>query len=532
MTKLTEVKRKIKEKPQLVLIIFGVAFFFIYSWLYLSTPAIYNSPDETATAIFTNTYLESSSFQIPFSPNPTNTIHPRSVNIAGSSFVPGGFIGLPLLLAIIGKLFGSFFLLTFPALLAVIAIICSYRIFSAVFSKQIAFYSSILFFFLPQWWHFVSKGFLPNTVFLSLLLIAITCFFIAHDQNRAKYQSHLFSFLSGITLLTALVIRPNEFVWVSGCILLLLIVYRKKVEIPFIISLFIGGLIPLVLVLTIQSQTYGGVFVTGYDQLEAVDQISFLSKLIANIFPFGVDLIQSAKTLFLFVFQLFWWQIILIALGFVSFVKRPLKSNEQKIYTAIFLLVSLYLFLYYGAWIIADDLDVTRVSIGISYIRYWLPFSVLSIPFMVMGLEYLAEKAKPKKVVFSVLFISLLIGQTIFVYQGKDGLRKIQQTVVNYKDIQDGILLSTEQNAIIVGERIDKIIWPKRQVIHFEDQDYSFVSNLPLVLEHYPVYWLTLLPYDHVLIWEQTEFAPIGLELETIDFSQSGYSLYKIHYAN
>jgi hypothetical protein len=294
----------------------------------------------------------------------------------------------------------------------------------------------------------------------------------------------------------------------------------------------LGGVVPLLYVLLIQSQTYGGAFVTGYDQLEAVNQISFITKLVSSIFPFGVDIVQTAGTVFLFVFQLFWWQVVFLLLGFIVFLKNPVKSNEQKIYTAVFLFISAYLFLYYGAWVIADDLDTTRVSIGISYIRYWLPFSILSLPFIVMGIQYLASKAKRKTIVFSLLFSSLLIAQTVFVYQGKDGLRKIQQTIVNYKEIQDTILLTTEENAIIVGERIDKIIWPNRQVIHFENQDYTFVSNLPAVLDLYPVYWLTILPYDHILIWEQTKFAPVGLRLEPIDFSEGGYSLYKIEYDN
>jgi len=532
MNKLKSSFSSLKNKPQLILLVFGVAFLFLYSWLYTSTATIFNSPDETATFVFVKQFVTTGDFSIPFEPNPNNLIRPRSVNISDNNFVPGGFVGLPLVLGIIGKFIGVSAVSYLPSIIAIIAVLCAYHIFKKVFSHRIAFFSAISMYFFPAWWHYTAKGYLPNVVFLSFLLISIATILLAHEKWKNNAVTILFFFLAGLSGGLALIIRPNELWWILLSLIVLAFVYRKQIAwkkmvfalIPFC-CLFAGFFF-------YQSELYGSALSTGYDQLQSGTNQSLISRIVSSFFPFGIDLIQVGKTSMQFLLQLFWWHTALVIIGLISWVKNPLKTNEQKIYTGLFAGISLYLFVYYGAWQVVDDLDRSRVSIGISYIRYWLPYFILSLPYMLLALQFIASRFKKKAGVFVLLFAVILLGQSLYIYQGKDGLRKIQQTIVNYNKIQQELITTTESDAIIVGERIDKIIWPQRQVIHFQDQDFSFVEKLDETMDYYPVYWLTLLPYDHVQVWEQTVFATHNLRLVPVNFSIQGYALYAIEYDN
>ncbi len=80
---------------------------------------------------------------------------------------------------------------------------------------------------------------------------------------------------------------------------------------------------------------------------------------------------------------------------------------------------------------------------------------------------------------------------------------------------------------MIISERGDKVFWPQRQVIHYQDQDFSFVKNLPEVVSIYNTYWYTILPDSHVRIWEQREFLPNEMSLEFAGSIDEG-KLYQI----
>lgn len=520
-------------KPQQVLLCLGVAFFFVYSYLYAATPLIFNSPDETATFVFAKQYQQVESFQLAFSPNPHDLIRPRSVNIFQGNFVPGGFLGLPLLLGAVASYLGQASMLFLPALFSVVSVICLYELWAKVFDKQTAFLSSVFLFFLPQWWHYSSKGFLPNVLFLSTLIISIYAFVKAHDSfSQSNLRRYGLALSGGLFLGLSAIIRPNELVWVAAVGMVVFILLFKKIKWSLLGTMVIAAVLPVLTLMQVQTTTYGSTLATGYNQLGET-QASAIAQVTKILFPFGLDFVLTAQHIFHFVFLLFWWQVILVGAGIIAWLKKPEKTGVQKWYSVVFVVISIYLFLYYGSWEIADDLDTNRISIGISYIRYWLPAFIFMLPFMVIGLKALLSTIVQKnKMLFPLSVGALLLAQTLFVYQGRDGLRTIEQTIVEYKEIRSQIVSTTPENAVIVGERIDKIIWPEREVIHFQDQNFDYVEQLPEILEHYPVYWMTLLPEDHVRIWEQKEFSQFGLELDHESTLSSDYQLYRISHAD
>lgn len=522
----------LKKKPHWFLLLLGAVFFCLYAWLYLSTPLIFNSPDEAATFVFAQNFAEQGSLKIEMGENPGNRMLPRSVNIIGSHWVPGSFIGLILFLGMIQKLFGQGLMMVTPSLFAVFGVFAFYGILRRIFTERIAFLSSILFFFLPQWWHFASKGFLPNTTFLSLLLISLYLAMKAHELMKKQWYHYLsFGLLSGLSFGLAFSIRPSAFWWLLVMIVTLLIAQRKYLKWPILLMGILGVGIIGVWNGYWQIDTYGSFLNTGYDQyqfgLEPLSNSLARSSLFSP-FPLGIDLVSTFRNIANFTFKLFWWQVILLLIGLMAWWKQKGCSKEQKLYTSLVLFMTFYLIIYYGSWSVADDLDGTRVSIAFSHVRYWLPIMIGFLPFVVLGMMRVVRRLKkPNRLLgWNILLGVVLLLSIYSVLASKDNLREIAQNIVNYKEIRQEVVELTEANAVIVSERSDKVFWPARNVINYQGQDYTFLVDVPRLLQIRPVYWYTILPDDHVRIWEETVFYERGLSLERID--AQGIKLYKI----
>lgn len=510
----------------------AILFFVLYAHLYASTPAIFNSPDETANYVFSQEWRETRTFLLPFDRemNPDLVVRPRSVNIINDNYIPGGFLGLPFLLAIAESLVDGSSLYV-PALISVIGVLCFYGILRRIFEEEVALVSTVVLFSLPQWWHFAAKGFLPNILFVSLLMIGGYLLIRAHELNKVHH--YLLSLFSGFVLTYALFIRPAELGWVVLMFAFIFLIKRKELNYRVLILALIGGCIVVLLAAVLHNQTFGGVLNTGYDQLaSASSQVeqAFGSKLSLLLFPFGIDLKLVLQNTFNYWFKLFWWQVALVAIGVAVFLKKTNKKNEQVNYLVILVIISFYLLLFYGSWGITDDLDSGRISVGISYTRYWLPIFIGSLPFLVLGMRALARKFSTNFIVFILLVFTVISGHVFFVYSAKDNLSDIQKSVVNYSHVRGEIEKLTDENSVIISERNDKVFWPIRDVIHYQDQDFSFVDSLEALVQVRPIYWATILPRDHVSIWEETVFFEHSLQLDFVKSLPNNIDLYQVFY--
>jgi hypothetical protein len=524
-------------KPQTAMVVLGLCFFIVYSYLYATSGMIFNSPDETANFVFAQQFAGTGSFTIPFDAqaNSGDIVHPRSVNILNSAFVPGSFLGLPFLLALFERIYPGLSLLI-PSLLAVAGVLAYWGIIKRVFSSRIAFVSALLLYSLPQWWHFAAKGFLPNTAFLSLLLIGGYLLLKAHEVTISSKQQVGLSLLSGVTIAYALFIRPSEVVWVGPIFLILFIVYRKSLNLKNFLFIVIGGVIVGGGAVHLHQITFGGALNTGYTQYSSGSQFveqGIGSKLLFLLFPFGVDSLQAIVNTFVYSFKLFWWQFLLISVGVVAFLNSSSTKRDHLVYVSILGGLIIYLGLYYGSWGISDDLDSHRISIGMSYVRYWLPLYLGLLPFMVFGIQaivrrLLSEKREVVGILIAVTIVS--VSHVFYVYLAKDNLREIKENVVNYNHTRQQIEEITNPDSVIISERNDKVFWPSRDVIHYQDQNFAFLKFVPDLLNARPVYWATILPRDHVLIWQETVFFQQGLTLEYIQGLKGGGVLYQVIY--
>lgn len=518
----------------IVLCLSTVLFFLVYASFYWTNNQRYPSPDEQANAVFAEVFAREGQFKIARIA-PEDVVRPRSVNIVGNDFVPGFFLGLVLLAGFVGKWLGLWAIPLVPVALAAAAPAAYYQIARRVFDLATARLSTLLMFFLPAWAYYASRGFLPNVPMLSAYLIGWALLLQAHTyaargRGRAAMAA---ATVAGLSFGLSFAIRPVEWIWAGSILLGIGLVLRKKCYGRLIPAMAAGFLIPVLGVAYWQQQTYGAWYATGYDQFgrqvgESTGASSFFDAIGRALFPFGFDPVAAFARFWDQVFGVYWWLMPFIVFGCFIYWKQHSKTREQKIYSTVFVAVSAYLILYYGSWLILDHPDPTWVSIGTAYHRYWLPVFVLVLPYLAMGLQHLALKARrvwpPAQSLpwAAVLAASILVTFAL----GEDSLGRLAANSVKYEGLRERVLASTPEQSVIASERQDKLFWPQRQVIHFADNDYSGLAESAQDLTS-PLYVLSRLPASHAEVVEQRDFAVRGMRFEPV-FSQEEFTLYRI----
>jgi len=201
---------------------------------------------------------------------------------------------------------------------------------------------------------------------------------------------------------------------------------------------------------------------------------------------------------------------------FLFKIKKWKKKHWQYIFSL--LLISIILILYYGSWNFHDNPDPSKITIGNSYTRYWLPIYLGLIPlasyfgikffsalffFLKDNITMVDETGKrmifsfnfgfPRKslMVASSLVIAIAIISALsisFVLYGSDeGLIYSAQNQKDARSDLKTLLEKTENNSVIITFYHDKLLFPERKVIigNLNDANtnniYSeLVSQLPL----------------------------------------------------
>ncbi len=508
--------------------------FFLYASFYFVTDGLFSSPDETANFRFAQQYAQEASLSLPSSVDDHTHIHPRSVNVnSEGDYVPVSFLGLPLLYGSVASFLGTWSLTYLPILVALMGILAFYSIARQLFGKQSSLISAILLAAIPPWWYYSARGYLPNVTFLSMVLSSLALLLVAFKASQ--YKRLVIMSLSGLCLGLALLIRPIEFVWIALAIVVYFIPLKKQVKAKDLIVWLIPIMFLVGQYFLLAQTLYGNALLTGYDALSAESvaaNVSFLQRFSQVFFPFGIDLVQAFSRFWVFSWQLLWPFLILSIIGLI----RCLKIGVHKKYTVVFSVISLYLILYYGSWEIFDHPDASRISIGISYMRYWLPIYLLALPFVTEGILFLSQKIRNRQGIVSVSLIAFcLLWSGYIVYaQSDDNLGEMALSVVQYKNIQQQVIEFTEEQAVIISQRNDKVFWPQREVIHFEaTTDFSFLTTLRSEAEQYPLYWYTELPLETIADIEQRFLQGQGVQIdETLEltfFDKKAYLLQLVY---
>lgn len=495
--------------------------------------SIFNSPDETSAYFFSKLFAETGrlsqieplDFLAPY------LIHPRSVYVQNGYLAPGGFLGMPLVYGSLAKVFLFDFgnpldsrnrtnpIPFFTPLFAVFGVIAFYFLLRKIWGENMAFLGAVLMFFLPPFWYYSTRGMFPNVLFAVCLIFSAFFFFViplgadgAGEQcvcQIKRWREYLRYFGGGLFLGLALITRTSEIVWLGILGLALAIYFVKKIYWPAAILGFAALCAVFIPVFWQNQMLYGSFLESGYNvsaigrdvipsevegshAVRATDEISPLATLgrndevvrrssaIKNIFsvvqrfvlPFGIHPRAVWQNFWNYFIKFFWWFTIPMILGCLIFLYNLFKRRvleKEIIYFLSFIFISGWLLIYYGGWQFSDNINWQKITIGNSYLRYWLLIFIVGLPFVVVFFRKFLSLFKTKYAKAAVL-VSLLIftfsASAISVFAGEDeGIFYVKNQLLRYNEVKQAALKLTEENSIIITERSDKIFFPDRRII-------------------------------------------------------------------
>lgn len=524
------------------LILATVGIFFLISTQILSfVSSTFSSPDETANAFFAETFaIQGRIYSFETLNNVLGDFFfPRAMVAIEGRLLPIGFLGLPLLFGVLIKIFGFWSATFWTPIFALLAAFAWYAIWSKIFDRQIGLFSALLLLVTPAWWYWTSRPFMPSVLFVSFLIFTI--YFLVNRPWFKKFSTNPWSdfLLAGLTLGGALWIRTSEIFWLGPVLFFVWLVGRKKITWSAVISFVIGLVVIILPLFFVNKAMYGNYFVTGYTITspnivtfsapvvvdENIDQPWYMTARdsISAYLPFGLHPRAVWHNVWNYGLLMFWWLIIPAIIGvIILWSRRQLRSRHA----AALLGATAILGIIYGSSAIHDNPDLSAITIGNSYSRYWLPLFVAITPLAALALVEFGNKTKK---FISVICFLIILGFSVDIvfFSTDDALWPTRVRLAEAQTIRDAVLNLTENNAVIVTERGDKLFFPGR-VIRYALRDESTYALLPQIIEVAPLYYYGLtLPSTDLDYLNNDKLKGLGLRIDLLQTFQAE-SLYRV----
>lgn len=504
---------------------------------------VYVSPDETANAFFARNFSQTGLFSVvdPLNGEFADSLHPRSIVVRNAMLMPVSFLGLPMLYGAIIFIFGDWILLFLTPLIAIFSALAFRRVLSVFFSQKVSDLSAILFLVHPAVWYYSARGLMHNVLFVSLLIFAAYFFFCRPLFNHLKrcenrlgrlrlFQKTIDIYFSGFLLGLSLFVRASEIYWIALMIILLAFFYIRKKNGNEIVRFIIGIVIGLLPFFYFNLVTYGNPLTTGYtlpvltEGLIAQEQIAQSPSF---LFPFGIATRAAVRHVSDYGVMLFWWLSVFVLIGI------PIVFARKKLYVFLFLILALWLGLWYGSWTLFDNPDATQITIANSYVRYWLPIFILSIPFVSEAIVWISSKGRTKfaRTLFLISLIIFVAGMNIRIvfFEGQDALTNTADVLRESRETKKNVLALTPPDSVIVVDRGDKLFFPQRHV-RYPLRSETTYALLPKIAVKLPLYYFGItFPQTDIDYLNESKLKNLGLKIEQIRTfgEESLYQIYK-----
>lgn len=487
----------------LLLALLAIGFFLSAAWLARPVDGVWNSPDEAANAFWaqraaTGESLTLADDAVGFG---AGAIHPRSMGVAAGSLVPGSFPGLILIFGAFKRILMLPFHLVTPLFTAMAGALFAALV-SRLFDRRVGFWAGALFFTHPAVLYYAARGLYHNELCLDLLIAAAACFVLRPFKNRVGRDGRVSDALGGFLFAWAMVTRASEAVWAVPAFLAFL-PFIKQDRWRRVGDALIGAALPTFVFLFVNASLYGSPFRTAYALPPAVSAVVTSAEPAAHVaapaaspvLPFGFHPRLVVTEFRNYGLMLFWWQTLLAAAGFAWWAARWRKTTgPQRAYAGAALFTGAWLMIFYGSWMIMDRFDPTVVTIGTSYVRYFLPAYVAVLPFAALLLTRAADAVRKPWLPVTVVVLCAFLSVRLAVYAGDESLSAVRLTLEGNAEKKTTLLAAIPSEAVVMTERFDKLLMPERVRIIPTIDDAGFTAAATAVAHGVPVYWYGLTP--------------------------------------
>lgn len=543
----------------------------------------HSSPDETANYIFTKLYSQTGEMEIFEKLNLENNdiIHPRSFRSDNGSMKPVSFLGLALTFGKISSLTTYKVIPYLTPFFAALAIIFYFLLVRKIFGQKNALVSTSLLAIFPVFVYYSVRSMFHNVFFVSTLIIGLY-FLVISVKSKRKWLPLVHSALGGGFIGLAITARTSELLWLVPALFIIWLVNINKVSLSKLLLILAFVFLAITPTLCWNKILYGSYLFFGYPEInQSIQSISLASgelvksaatghffekkqlaaKIASDIFHFGFHPQQSLKMLYYYFVRMFAWLFWPAFFGAILFL-QDIKKWKRKHWAFFisFVLLSVILILYYGSWEFHDNPDPKQATIGNSYTRYWLPVYLGAIPFFSLfvlrffkalfsdkkNIEGRQEPSVIKKyllifknkylsniLIVLVVFFVYLVSINYVLFGSEEGLVYSYYKNKSARMEYEQILSATENNAVIVTQYHDKLLFPERKVIVGLFNDENMNKIYAQLASTTPLYYynFTFSPKDLEYL-NNNRFKNINLKITPIKEIAKDFSLYKLSVVN
>jgi hypothetical protein len=579
-------KKFLKFNLSLLPVIFiALAFFVVassYNFITQKDALIkWNSPDETANYYFAKSFATGNNLS-KFEPAnivASDLVMPRSFKSEGGWLKPVSFLGIILIYGEIGALTTPAVIPYLTPFFGALGIIFFYLLIKRLFSERIALISAALLAAFPVYLYYSIRSMFHNVLFLVLLIIGF--YFLIRTLDKAySYQikqkiiswrlpknilaGWLFTFLAGLFIGFAVITRSSELLWLAPVLGLIILFYGGRLGFSRLL-IFIGGLglgmLPAFYFNQIlyQSPFYGGysemnrsltdissagselVKSTVASQFAAYQEI--FTRIFKNVFFFGFHVGQSREMFQHYVVEMFPWLTWLAGFGFFGLCILNFSKPRRKylLYILVWAVLSVILILYYGSWRFTDNPNAASYTIGNSYTRYWLPIYLMAIPLVALAIElflkalfFFFRKHSSHRTLVSggatvIVFLIAISSFNFLLFGSEEGLVNLYYNTREDKRIGEIVFKSTPEDAIIMTQYHDKVLFPERRVIMGKMDEAQYYPYIDKLLKHYSVYYFNFsYTPEAVTYLNNGRLAKYNIKMELVKKTGGRFALYKL----
>lgn len=453
-----------------------------------------NSPDEAANHLFAHTWsTRGVLYDTVAVPEPAAyPLFPRSTAPHGQIIVPVGFVGLPILYGALITILGDRSIWYATLVLTACAAYALRFVAGKIFDATIADVSFWFFLFQPAVIYYSVRGLFPNmaSVDFFVLSLAAAWYGYARHVERAHVHAGFMWFLACIAVGGAIWVRPFDAAGLYAFVCISAFVWGTR-AVRRVADLMCGVLVAGVAGLFFLRQA--GALAGAYSFFEIQTPAQFL-------FPFGFHAARVVHTVASFGIKLFFPWALVGAVAIVWWLWRVFHASpytpQTIAYVMVLLLASVWLCGVYGSWYVVDNpADPRAITMGSSYVRYWLPLFVLVVPVAAWGIvtAMRTQKFFLRKKIFTqacLVVCALAVGGGVWrAYAGVDGLYAVTREVRQAQETVATVQTLVPAHTVLAVRAWDKHFYPTFPVLQPFPQDVRAVTAAGELIERgTPVY--------------------------------------------
>ena len=185
--------------------------------------------------------------------------------------------------------------------------------------------------------------------------------------------------------------------------------------------------------------------------------------------------------------------------------------------------------------------NLASYTIGNSYTRYWLPMYLMAIPLVALAIElglkalfFFFRKHNSHRTLVSggatvIVFLIALSSFNFLLFGSEEGLINLYYNTREDKRIGELVFKLTPDDAIIMTQYHDKVLFPERRIIMGKMDEAQYYPYLDKLLKHYSVYYFNFsYTPEAVAYLNDGRLAKYNIKLELVKKTGGRFALYKL----